>query len=189
MNQDSTRDGDGHGDDATGPPPSRRSVIGAAVAAATAALGATGCGTGDSQATHGAVPSDVTPSDAAPSGRDTATPGEGAPSGRSSQFSGAGAAAPALAKVTDIPVGGGKVIRSGARSFVVAQPKRGQFTGFDATCPHQGCAVDRVKAGVVHCPCHGSQFSVATGAVRRGPARKGLAKVRLRVAGGRIYRA
>jgi nitrite reductase/ring-hydroxylating ferredoxin subunit len=41
-----------------------------------------------------------------------------------------------------------------------------------AVCSHAGGPLDegRVEAGVVQCPWHGSEFSLADGSVRRGPA-------------------
>lgn len=42
----------------------------------------------------------------------------------------------ALAKTSDIPVGGGKVF--GEQEVVVTQPKEGEFKGFSAICTHKG---------------------------------------------------
>ena len=41
-------------------------------------------------------------------------------------------------------------------------------------CPHQGCTVGTVGADGIVCPCHGSTFDIATGAVVKGPATSGL---------------
>lgn len=71
---------------------------------------------------------------------------------------------------SDVPEGGG-VIRDGV---VITQPRPGEFKAFDARCPHQGCAVDRVTTEAIACPCHGSQFALADGAVTNGPATTGL---------------
>ncbi len=61
---------------------------------------------------------------------------------------------------------------------LVVQPRSGSFLAFDAVCPHAGCAV-QYEAGNASffCPCHGSQFNGATGAVEVGPARRGLRKI------------
>jgi Rieske Fe-S protein len=77
-----------------------------------------------------------------------------------------------LAQVTDIPVGGGKVFDT--RRVVVTQPTPGNFKGFNAVCTHMGCLVATVQNGVIHCPCHGSEFSITDGSVRGGPATKPL---------------
>jgi thiosulfate dehydrogenase (quinone) large subunit len=61
---------------------------------------------------------------------------------------------------------------------IVIQPKAGTFVAFDAVCPHAGCTVGYDAAQkVIACPCHGSQFNAATGAVEVGPAATGLKKL------------
>lgn len=74
----------------------------------------------------------------------------------------------AFARTSEIPVGGGKTYKD--QKIVVTQPRAGQYKGFDATCTHTGCLVDRVEAGQIICPCHGSRFSIADGKVEKGPA-------------------
>jgi thiosulfate dehydrogenase [quinone] large subunit len=57
----------------------------------------------------------------------------------------------------------------------VIQATAGKFLAFDAVCPHAGCTVAYDQsARVIACPCHGSQFNAATGAVESGPAPTGL---------------
>ena len=48
----------------------------------------------------------------------------------------------------------------------------GQLYAFDDTCTHRGCSLARGKleGTTLTCACHGSQFDVTSGAVRRGPA-------------------
>lgn len=89
-----------------------------------------------------------------------------------------------LAKTADIPKGGGKVFAD--QGVVVTQPTAGQFKAFSATCTHQGCKVKDVSDGVIHCPCHGSQFSVTDGSVKGGPATKPLPAEQIKVAGDSI---
>lgn len=49
---------------------------------------------------------------------------------------------------------------------------------FDAVCPHAGCTVSYVtSARLIACPCHGSEFDAASGAVTRGPAATGLRRI------------
>ncbi|MEU9131345.1 Rieske (2Fe-2S) protein [Kitasatospora sp. NPDC048540] len=86
-----------------------------------------------------------------------------------SQGSAGSAGAPVdLGAATDVPVGGGKVYRD--QRIVVTQPEAGQFKAFSAKCTHAGCVVDQVKGGQILCPCHGSKFAIADGAVADGPA-------------------
>jgi Rieske Fe-S protein len=89
-----------------------------------------------------------------------------------------------LARSTEIPVGGGKVFAD--RQVVVTQPVAGTFKAFTAICTHQGCTVAEVRGGTINCPCHGSRFRVADGAVAGGPASRPLAAVNLTVDGGAI---
>ena len=48
------------------------------------------------------------------------------------------------------------------------------FYAFADTCTHQGCSLAEgtLEGTAVICPCHGSEFNVATGEVVRGPARE-----------------
>jgi thiosulfate dehydrogenase [quinone] large subunit len=75
---------------------------------------------------------------------------------------------------------------NGGGPAYVVQPTKGQFKAFSAICPHAGCTVDFSGGGFV-CPCHGSQFDGATGAVLTGPASSGLPPIPITVVGGTIY--
>ena len=102
--------------------------------------------------------------------------------------SSAGANAPAvLARTTDIPVGGGKVLTD--KKIVITQPQAGTFHAFTAICTHQGCIVDAVSGGTINCPCHGSRYSIVNGSVVSGPAPLPLAAVSITVQGTSIVQA
>jgi Rieske Fe-S protein len=132
---------------------SRRGVIaGVGAAGVVAALAA--CGTAAPTSTGG------------DGGGNTAGAGSPTAGGASS---GSGGSA---IKAGDIPVGGGKIYAND--NVVVTQPTAGQFKAFGTTCPHAGCQVTKVADGTINCPCHGSQFSIADGSVKAGPAPKGL---------------
>jgi nitrite reductase/ring-hydroxylating ferredoxin subunit len=94
------------------------------------------------------------------------------------------AKAKALAKTSDIPVGGGKIFSDA--QVVVTQPAAGTFKAFTAVCPHQGCTVASVASGKIICPCHGSQFQTSDGSVVQGPASTPLTEVPIKVTGGSI---
>lgn len=85
----------------------------------------------------------------------------------------------ALVKAADVPVGGGTVLKD--QKLVVTQPTAGSFRCFTAVCPHQGCLVNKVEGGTIDCPCHGSKFQVADGAVAHGPATRPLAEQKIEV--------
>ncbi|MHB9754649.1 Rieske (2Fe-2S) protein [Streptomyces sp. BYX5S] len=93
-------------------------------------------------------------------------------------------AADALAKTSDIPVGGGKVFPDD--KVVVTQPAKGDFKAFSAVCTHQGCTVKDVSGGTINCPCHGSKFKVADASVAGGPAPSPLEARRIEVTGNSI---
>ena len=48
----------------------------------------------------------------------------------------------------------------------------GHLYALENTCTHRGCSLasGRLEGTTVTCPCHGSQFDVASGTVIRGPA-------------------
>lgn len=53
----------------------------------------------------------------------------------------------------------------------------GVLFAFDDTCTHRGCSLSQgsLEGATVTCPCHGSQFDVTTGEVKRGPATRPVA--------------
>ena len=80
-----------------------------------------------------------------------------------------------------------------AHSIVVGTDKpillcaaNGKVVGHTAICTHQGCTVAAGGADA-NCPCHGSKFNAATGAVLNGPAVSPLAVVAVTVANGQVY--
>ena len=90
----------------------------------------------------------------------------------------------ALAKTSEITVGGGKVLA--AQQLVVTQPVAGTFKAFTAVCTHQGCIVSEVRDGTINCPCHGSKFKVSDGSVANGPATTPLAAKNVAVQGDSV---
>jgi len=89
-----------------------------------------------------------------------------------------------LAKVADIPVGGGRIFAG--RNVVVTQPQAGTIKAFSARCTHAGCTVGTVSGGTINCPCHGSRYRIADGSVAGGPAPAPLPPVAVTVAGDAI---
>jgi nitrite reductase/ring-hydroxylating ferredoxin subunit len=105
-------------------------------------------------------------------------------SGSSSTASGSSAAG-ALASTSQIPVGSGMIFT--AEQVVVTQPAAGEFKAFSAVCTHRGCIVNQINDGTIDCPCHGSQYSIKTGAVVAGPAPRPLPARQIKVTGGSIF--
>ncbi len=92
-----------------------------------------------------------------------------------------------LGPASDVPVGGGTIYAD--QKIVVTQPTDGEFKGFSAICPHQGCPVANVDNGTINCICHGSKFSITDGSVVNGPATSGLGTVAVTVKGAEITTA
>ncbi|WP_029138465.1 Rieske (2Fe-2S) protein [Nakamurella lactea] len=97
------------------------------------------------------------------------------------------AVAEPLARIDDVPVGGGLVLEPAG--VVLTRPSPGEVHAFSAICTHQGCTVTDVAAGTIRCPCHGSRFDAVTGAVTQGPATVALPAVQVMVSGGVIRRS
>lgn len=91
-----------------------------------------------------------------------------------------------LAAVADVPDGGDLVLED---EDVVLTRSGDTVHAFSATCTHQGCTVGDVRDGAIRCPCHGSAFDPATGAVVNGPAQDPLPRVEVVVQDGQVRRA
>jgi Rieske Fe-S protein len=106
-------------------------------------------------------------------------------SSSSAASSSGGAASDALTSTSAIPVGGGKIFDT--QLVVITQPSAGEFKAFSAVCTHMGCTVNQISGGKIECPCHGSEYSIATGDVLRGPAPKPLPAKTIKVTGDSIF--
>jgi Rieske Fe-S protein len=122
------------------------------------------------------------PDDSAGTDAGTADEGDGSADGGDS---GDGSASDALAKVSDIPVGGGIA----AGGMVLVQPEEGKVLAFDGACPHKGTQLPAPQDGTITCPSHGSQFKAEDGSLQNGPATTGLTEVKLTVKDGEVFKA
>lgn len=136
--------------------PSRRTVLASAGLAGVGVTVLAGCGAAEDAA-----------SSAASTAKDAAT----------------SAVKDAISKAT-IPVGGGKIFTD--QKVVVTQPTSGEFKAFSAVCTHQACLVTTVANGTINCACHGSEYDITTGAVKKGPATKALPEKSVAVSGDGI---
>lgn len=144
--------------------PSRRTVV-AAVGAAGLTVALTACGSEDKAS-------------------DPSTEQGAAGGGATNEGGGAGAGGAALAKTADIPEGSGKIFKD--EKVVVSQPAAGDYKAFSTICTHQKCPMVDLKDDVISCACHGSQFSVLDGSVKKGPAVQPLEAKQISVNGDSI---
>lgn len=89
-----------------------------------------------------------------------------------------------VASVADVKAAGSMVV--GTDKPILLCSANGTVVGHTAICTHQGCTVAAAGADA-NCPCHGSKFDAATGAVINGPALSPLAAVQVTVANGQVF--
>jgi Rieske Fe-S protein len=109
------------------------------------------------------------------------------PAGGDAGSAPAGPGGAVLARLADIPVGGGTVLAD--QGVVLTQPSAGTVKGFSSVCTHQGCTVASVSGGTINCPCHGSRYAITDGSVTAGPAPRPLPPVPVTVDGDTVTRA
>ncbi|MFJ4276323.1 Rieske (2Fe-2S) protein [Streptomyces massasporeus] len=148
--------------------PSRRTVV-AAVGAAGLTVALTACGSEDK---------------ASDPSTEQGAAGGGATNDGAGSSGGPGAGGAALAKTADIPEGGGKIFKD--EKVVVSQPAAGDYKAFSTICTHQKCPMVDLKDDIISCACHGSQFSVLDGSVKKGPAVQPLEAKQISVNGDSI---
>ena len=80
-----------------------------------------------------------------------------------------------------------KLVHVNGRRIVLARTADG-YVAFDDRCPHRGgsLAGGTMMCGRVQCPWHGSQFDVASGAVKAGPAKEAIETFRVERKGDRL---
>src|ERR1019366_6561322 len=82
-----------------------------------------------------------------------------------------------LGPASSLPIGTAATftIPSSGDPGIVFPLTKGTFVAYDAICPHAGCQVGYTPSSqFMGCPCHGSQFQIATGQGVSGPAPHGL---------------
>jgi cytochrome b6-f complex iron-sulfur subunit len=111
----------------------------------------------------------------------------GSPSTGSTPTGSAGTAGTKLVALADVPEGGGALVDGpGGKKIVIARISASEVKAYDATCTHQGSTVGEPSGGTITCASHGSQFSPANGAVKKGPATTGLRAVGVRIDGDQV---
>jgi cytochrome b6-f complex iron-sulfur subunit len=113
------------------------------------------------------------------------TAGLAAVAGCSVKNSAAATGSGVLATVASIPVGNAVSATLDGKPILISQPVAGQILAFTAICTHQGCTVAPAGKEFI-CPCHGSVYNAATGAVIMGPAPAPLAAIQVKVQAGNV---
>jgi nitrite reductase/ring-hydroxylating ferredoxin subunit len=92
-----------------------------------------------------------------------------------------------VAEADELEVDQMKLIRVDGRRIVLARTEEG-YVAFDDRCTHRGgsLAGGLISCGTVHCPWHGSQFDVRSGAVCAGPAEDPITTYAVREEDGRV---
>ena len=150
-------------------------VIGAVAAGAAAGLGRA---VGGAPSPGGAGTSALSPPRSGAGATSTT-----APAGTTTT-AGRAAAGTRIGLASQVPVGGAATFTDPATGdpSLVLQPTKDQFVAYDAICPHAGCTVGyETGAKLIVCPCHGSEFDPATGAVISPPAPRGLTPIHVAV--------
>jgi Rieske Fe-S protein len=159
----------------------RRSILRAAGLLGLTGVGAAALGA-CSEASSSSPP-------AAPAAAETSAPDSPSPTAAatSSKPSASPAKAPEGPSVaaSKVPVGGGVILENA--DYVITQPSKGKYKAFSKICTHQGCPVASVANGVIHCNCHGSEYSIKDGSVTNPPAPKALAEAKTTVLEGKVY--
>jgi Rieske Fe-S protein len=124
---------------------------------------------------------------ATPAAAETSAPTSPTAAATSSKPSASTAKAPEGPSVatSKVPVGSGVILENA--NYVVTQPSKGKYKAFSKICTHQGCPVASVANGVIHCNCHGSEYSIKDGSVTNPPAPKPLAEAKTAVFEGKVY--
>lgn len=94
-----------------------------------------------------------------------------------------------LMAAADLPVGSSASVDADGRTLLLHRTDESTVVAFSATCTHQGCTVrpvERPEGPSYACPCHGSNFDVATGVPFGGPAKAPLTDYEASVQDGRI---
>jgi len=158
----------------------RRTVLRTAGLLALAGAGAAGLASCSAEAETGspsATPATTSPPASPSPIADATSPKPSAPKAKAPD-------GPSVA-TSKVPVGGGVILDDA--DYVVTQPSHGKYKAFSKICTHQGCPVSAVENGIIHCNCHGSEYSITDGSVKNPPATKPLAESKTTVFEGAVY--
>lgn len=174
----------------------RRQVVrqsGAAVALAATGLLLAGVGAVLGRMIGPAHPVESTTGTFGPSGTTdptTSSPGAGGTTPTTAVGSTGAPKGTKLGPTSDVPVGGAAAFTDPKQQIpaFAVQPVKGDFLAFSRICTHEGCTVNwDAQSKDFVCPCHGSVYNGATGAVLNGPAPLPLPRIELALYDGDLY--
>ena len=87
-----------------------------------------------------------------------------------------------LGKLSEIPVGAGRIFEAAGVRVLVTRPRENEIRAFEAKCTRQGGALTTVENGEIKCPIHGAKFDADSGDVIQGPAERSLTTFTIQVA-------
>ena len=92
-----------------------------------------------------------------------------------------------VASTSEIPTDKMKVVQYKGKALCLANVT-GTYYAIQNICTHMGgpLAQGKLEGQVVECPWHGSRFDLATGEVKRGPARIAEPVFEVKVEGGTV---
>jgi uncharacterized membrane protein/nitrite reductase/ring-hydroxylating ferredoxin subunit len=93
----------------------------------------------------------------------------------------------AVAATDELKTNQMKLVHVRGKRIVLGKTENG-YVAFDDHCTHRGgsLAGGAMICGTVQCPWHGSQFDVATGAVKAGPAKEKINTYTVNEVGGKV---
>lgn len=89
-----------------------------------------------------------------------------------------------VAKASEIPVGGAKIVTVGDRQVAIFKVKEGELYAITNTCPHQGAPLGEgyLDKYTLTCPWHAWEFNIRTGACETVPSDR-IKSYKLKLAG------
>ncbi|MEE1620121.1 ubiquinol-cytochrome c reductase iron-sulfur subunit [Zafaria sp. Z1313] len=99
--------------------------------------------------------------------------GSASPAEVPSAPAGGGAEGTQAATLSELPEGASLSVQVEGRAYLLYRPDAETVLAYRAVCTHAGCEVLTGETQF-ECPCHGSRFAHADGAVTGGPANRPL---------------
>ncbi|QAY70653.1 ubiquinol-cytochrome c reductase iron-sulfur subunit [Xylanimonas protaetiae] len=93
-----------------------------------------------------------------------------------------------VAALADVAVGAATTVDLDGHALLLTRPAEREVHLFSSICTHAGCQVAPAD-GELDCPCHGSRFALADGAVLGGPAGSPLAEIAVEIQGDDVVLA